>query len=131
MGPCSNTIEKEKEMSRSTMKDQKRNLMQLMKTHQLTPEWVEENERVLVAPGKTIGDCVRDAERFYCDLVLDPKSGHYIFLGGLGKRAKIRKVGEMLEQLELEEAAMVLRELLQDVETLIQKVAAVREEAQT
>ncbi len=120
-------------MSKSTWKEQHRTLQNMMRSHQLTPEWEEQHGRVLIAPGITVYDSIRHAKAFR-DIVLDPESGHYIYLGMSGpggKSAKLQQAGDHLESLELEEARKLLGTLQKELKELIQEVAAVLEAAQT
>ncbi len=119
--------------TRNALKQQHQQLKRLMRNHQLTPEWEEQHGRMLLAPGITTHDSIRVAKTFK-EIVLDHKSGRYIYLGmsGLsGRRETLRKVNDHIESLELQKAAELLRGLQQDLGRLIQEVTAIRKKVET
>lgn len=116
-------------MSNSTMKTQHTDFKKRMRAHQLTPEWEKENGNVLLAPGITVQGNIRTAKAFR-EIVLDPESGHYIFLlGGISRQ--LQEILDHVENLELEKALELLGNLQQALENLKQEVDAVRQEVKT
>jgi len=115
-------------MPRSTMGEQHRELQQLMRAHQITPDWLNENGRLLIAPGITVSDQVNLAEVLDY-IVLDPVSGRYICTAAVSRR-KLLEVREHIEALELEEATNLLDSLRKNLEDLSQALVAAREKAQ-